>query len=160
MNYENLVRKLVERPSENTDSPSVATRRRYRAQGGSVNGFARIVGSAKAGDIAATAITAERLAGVGCDGETDTTGFKAQNRQQRASSEERRKQERVRVDAAIERNAQGEDSEAETEQHYEAEERSRDIAASGSRGRARAVGLEAVNAEYAKRKGVNIARVS
>jgi hypothetical protein len=52
-------------------------------------------------------------------GETDTTGFKESNRDSHAATAERSRQERERVNAAIERNTQGEDAQPETEQYYE-----------------------------------------
>lgn len=62
-----LVGKL---PSENEQHNANQIRRNARSnfsKGRVASGFARITGSASAGDIAKTAITAERLAGVGQD---------------------------------------------------------------------------------------------
>ncbi len=51
-----------------------------------------------AGNIARSAITAERLAGIGRDSETDITGFKEGNREAHAATAESRRQEHERVD--------------------------------------------------------------
>lgn len=130
------------------------------------------------GDIAKSAITAERLAGVGRDSETDTTGFKEQNRAAHEAAQERRRQERERVDAAKERNGQGqddwedevqqgigEDAPEETEQAYQAEleserERIAEAQHSSNRGKTKPTGLMAVNAEYARRRGAQVATMS
>lgn len=157
-----LVGKL---PSE-TNNP-IAIRRTARAnfsKGKVASGFARNTGtgSAKAGDIERTAITAERLAGVGRDSETNTTGFKEQNRAAHEAAQERRRQERERVDAAKERNGQGQDENTpEDELAYQAElESERERIAEGqhssnSRGKTKPTGLMAVNAEYRRRKGLS-----
>lgn len=125
-----------------------------------------------AGDIAKSAITAERLAGVGRDSEIDTTGFKAENREQRERAQERQRQNRERVDAAKERNGQGQDDwedevqqgigedAPEDELAYQAEleserERIAEAQHSSNRGRTKPTGLMAVNAEYRRRKGLS-----
>lgn len=141
-----LVGKL---PSE-TNSP-VAIRRKYRANasaGKVASGFARITGSARAGDIARTAITAERLSAVGRDSETDTTGFKEQNRAARESAEERSLRNRERVEAAMERSGQGQDDwEDEVQQGIS------ELLPTSKLDKPRtALNLQSVSALYAKRR--------
>lgn len=160
MNVKELTKKLVQKPNTSNEPLAVQQRRKYRNSGGSISGFARINGSAKAGDIAGTAITAERLAGIGFDSDTDTdtTGFKKSNRDSHAATAERRRQNRQLVNAAIERNGQGtvEDAEPEDQEFFEAEEST----PVEERRHSRPVGLEEVNQEYARRRGYQLPRVS
>lgn len=100
-----LAKILVGKMPSETNSP-VAIRRNVRAnfsKGKVASGFARNTGtgSAKAGDIERTAITAERLASFARDSETDTTGFKEQNRAAHEAAQERRRQERERVESQL-----------------------------------------------------------
>ncbi len=146
---------------ENSNEPlAVRQRRKYRAQGGSVDMFKPVHGRVVNDGIVfdeSQMVRFERayskLAGVGRDGE-----FAEQNAHQQASAHERRRQERERVDRAIEQREQGtvEDAEPEDQEFFEAEEST----PVKERRHSRPVGLEAVNQEYARRKGVNIARVS
>lgn len=110
-----LARNLVGKSYSERNQPNAnQIRRNARANFGKgkiSSGFARNTGtgSARGGDILATCITAERLAGVGQDSQTDTTGFKEENREQRERAAYRRRQERARVEAAMERSGQAHD---------------------------------------------------
>jgi hypothetical protein len=166
---EQLTKQLVGKaPSEHSPADIKRAAREMFSRGKVLSGFTRgLTGSAKAGDVAASAITAQHLAGVGRDGE-----FAEENAHQQERSQERRRQERERVEQAIAREdgaqANGFDDveESAREGIVDAEPETQEWATAefnpgpvSSRGGRRPVGLESVNEaneEYRRRRGAKI----